>query len=135
MQIGRYTKLALILSTLGIIVTAYLTITHYTNVQVACPNTGVINCEKVLTSPYSNLLGVPLGIWGLAFFLIETGVLLWGNKDARVIYNGLGLAFVLYFFWIEYTVGAICIYCTTVHALVILLLALSIYGYGKERHS
>ncbi len=132
MKIGRYTKLALILSVLGIMVTVYLTIIHYTDLQVACPNTGVINCERVLDSPYANLLGIPLGVWGLAFFLIESGVLLFGNDDARVIYNGLGLAFVFYFFWVEYTVGAICIYCTTVHVLVIMLLILSIYMYKKE---
>ena len=131
MPLGKYTKIALFLSAIGMLVSLYLTITHYTNTQVACPNTGVINCEKVLSSPYAMMLGLPLGAWGMAFFVIETVILLWRNRDAAVIYNGIGLAFVFYLFWVEYVVGSICLYCTTIHALVISLFALSIYMHHK----
>lgn len=136
---SKFIKAALLLTLIGIAVTLYLTYTHYADQQVACPETGVICCSCVLNSQYANLLGVPLGIWGLGFFIIEAFVLLKGNADMRVIYNGIGLAFVFYFFWVEYTVQHICIYCTTVHALVIALLALSILFYkegpgGKGAH-
>src|SRR5580700_568709 len=44
----------LALSLCGLGVSVYLTVAHYTAPAVlACPDTGVINCEKVTTSPES----------------------------------------------------------------------------------
>jgi uncharacterized membrane protein len=127
MDNNQIQKLMLIIAVLGIIDTVYLTITHYTNTTVACPTVGIVNCENVLNSPYSTLIGIPLSLWGLFFFVIEIMLIFYTRgKDALLIYNGLGLGFVFYLLWIEYTLGSICIYCTAVHLFVLLLLILTI---------
>lgn len=52
---------------LGILNTAYLTITKLTNTIAACPTDG---CEKVLDSPYATLFGViPLSLVGLIAYI------------------------------------------------------------------
>lgn len=52
---------------LGILNTAYLTITKLTNTVTACPTDG---CEKVLESPYATLFGVvPLSLVGLIAYI------------------------------------------------------------------
>ena len=52
---------------LGILNTAYLTITKLTNTVAACPTDG---CEKVLDSPYATLFGViPLSLVGLIAYI------------------------------------------------------------------
>lgn len=133
MALGKLAKIALILAVIGLADASYLTIDHYTNMQVACPSSGVINCENVLNSPYSVLLGVPFAVWGLVFFIIELAVILVvKNKDIFVIYNGIGVAFVLYLIYTEYLIGNICIYCTLVHIIVTLTFIISILDYNAK---
>ncbi len=131
MNTGKFAKAALILSILGLAVSLYLVVAHYTNTPVACPKSGIIDCAKVLNSQFANLLGVPLGAWGAAFFIIEMLVVLYAGRDANVLYNGIGVAFVAYLLFAEYSLRAICIYCTSVHILVIALFLLSIYAYER----
>jgi hypothetical protein len=61
----------LALSAGGLGVSLYLTVAHYTtSVTLACPDTGLVNCEKVTTSPQSVLFGtVPVALLGLAFYV------------------------------------------------------------------
>ncbi|HEY0073992.1 MAG TPA: vitamin K epoxide reductase family protein [Abditibacteriaceae bacterium] len=35
-----------------------------------CEVTATINCDKVLTSQYAEVFGIPLGIYGLVYFLV-----------------------------------------------------------------
>ncbi|MEM3839384.1 MAG: vitamin K epoxide reductase family protein [Candidatus Micrarchaeaceae archaeon] len=126
-KIGQFASIALVLAVIGLADTTYLTIMHYTDRQVACPDSGIINCENVLSSQYASLIGLPLAVWGLFFFAIEIGIILAvANKDLLVIYSGIGVAFVIYLLYIEYLVGSICIYCTIVHIIVVVTFALSI---------
>lgn len=120
-------KFLILLALIGVADGVYLTVTHYLNVPVACPETGIINCQKVLSSQYSTIFGVPLGVFGTVFFAVEIVLLLYfKQKDLRVLYNGIGIGFVLYLLYIEYVLGAICIFCTLTHILVILLFAFSV---------
>lgn len=123
--------------TLGLAAATYLTIAHYTTTAtLACPETGVINCAKVTTSPYSVELGVPLALLGLIFFVVmlplqlpaawlKTGWLRWGRL-------ALASAGVLMVFWLLYVelfkLNAICLYCTAVHVLTILLFMQTLFG-------
>ena len=130
---SRLSAIMLILAVIGIIDSAYLTYSHYNGTPVACPESGVINCSKVLSSPYSAIFGVPLGVFGMIFFLIELFMVGKTGYENIALFNIIGIAFVFYLLYAEYVLGAICIYCTVVHALVALLLILSIYGYVQER--
>jgi uncharacterized membrane protein len=116
------------LSVLGLIISMYLTAYHYTSVvPLACPDTGIINCANVLNSPYAYLFGIPIAVFGVLFFVVEIYSLLRLGMDQRFLINSIGIGFVAYFIYLEYRIGNICIYCTTVHVIVVLLFALSLY--------
>lgn len=130
--------LGLAFTILGIAVATYLTVAHYTSPQtLACPETGVINCAKVTTSPYSVVLGVPLAVLGLAFFL---GMLplqvpaAWRSKQVwlrrgRLAYAASGVLMVFWLVYVElFKLSAICLYCTAVHVLTFLLFVLTAVG-------
>ncbi len=128
---AKLVKVALVLAAIGLADAAYLTIDHYTNIPVACPSVGIINCGDVLNSSYSSLFGVPFAVLGLVFFAIEIAVILLGNKDLLVLYNGVGIAVVAYLVYTEYLIGHICLFCTLVHVLVVTLFALSVVYYDS----
>jgi uncharacterized membrane protein len=119
------------LSVIGILASIDLTVAHYTTPTIlACPDTGVINCAKVTTSIYSQILGIPLPLLGLGFFIVMLALQLpkvWRSHNrtlrlGRLIFAGTGLIMV---FWLVYAelflVNAICLYCTAVHIMTILL--------------
>ncbi len=137
MDKGTIVKIAMALAIVGLVDSAYLTVAHYTNTPVACPNYGIVNCGNVLNSAYSVFFGVPIAVLGLLFFIVEVAVILLKNKDLFVIYNGIGVAMVIYFIYLEYLIGSICVYCTLVHALTALLFILSILyfesGENKDK--
>jgi uncharacterized membrane protein len=124
----------LVLSLGGLGVSLYLTIAHYaTATTLACPDTGVINCEKVTTSPQSVIFGIPVALLGLIFYLFMTGVnspWAWQANWPAVRWIRLGsliagVVFVLYLIYTELlTLDAICLWCTSVHVITVLLFAL-----------
>ncbi|HEY7268509.1 MAG TPA: vitamin K epoxide reductase family protein, partial [Dehalococcoidia bacterium] len=59
------------LSIAGIAVAAYLTSVHYASAPLACSTRGVIDCEQVLTSRYSEVLGIPWSVGGIIWFTIS----------------------------------------------------------------
>lgn len=131
----QLTTLALSLCGLG--VSVYLTVAQYTTpATLACPDTGVINCEKVTTSPQSVVFGiVPLAALGLGFYLFMTAVnspwawrtgwpvLRWVRLGSLIA----GVAFVVYLIYTElFTLDAICLWCTSIHIITFLLFALAV---------
>ena len=124
---------SLLLAVLGIPVSAYLTVEHYSSSSsLACPETGVVNCLKVTTSSYAELLGVPVALLGLLFFVGTAALCLpvawtstraWVHR-ARLAAVTAGAVFVLYLVWVElFRVDAICLWCTAVHVLAVALFA------------
>jgi uncharacterized membrane protein len=124
----------LLISIAGLAVSTYLTYEHFTaDSTLACPNTGVVNCVKVTTSEYSRILGIPVALLGLGFFAAMTVLSLpplWRTSSPwpsrlRVAAVVVGVAFVCYLIWAElFRIDAICLWCTVVHALTLLLFAL-----------
>ncbi|MGC8479095.1 MAG: vitamin K epoxide reductase family protein [Candidatus Micrarchaeia archaeon] len=126
----------LILSIIGLTVSIYLSIYHMLGIPLLCSTSGLINCSNVINSPFGYIAGIPVADFGVAFFVIEIGVLLFiSDPFAKIFINTIGLGFVFYFLYAEYTVGNICEYCTSVHIIVILLLILSIYLFKKDKDS
>ena len=130
---GKLYAAMLFLVMIGVVDTVYLTYSHYTGTPVACPDSGVVNCAKVLSSPYSTIFGIPLGLIGLVFFAIELFMLGRTSYENLMLFNIIGIATVFYLLYVEYVLGSICLFCTVVHILVTVLLVLSVYGYLKER--
>jgi uncharacterized membrane protein len=124
----------LVLSIAGLAVASYLTYEHFTaGTTLACPDTGVVNCVKVTTSEYSKLFGIPVALLGLGFFAAMTVLSLpplWRTPSPwpgrlRLAAVVVGVVFVCYLIWAElFRIDAICLWCTVVHALTLLLFAL-----------
>jgi uncharacterized membrane protein len=128
----------LLLCVAGLAVSGYLTLEHFdASVTLSCPDTGTINCQKVTTSQYSSLLGIPVALLGLAYFVVGMFLLLpsaWRSPDPALIYSrlawaALGVLMVLYLVWAEfYGVNAICLWCTSVHAITLALFAVVVFA-------
>lgn len=126
-------KYLLVLTIIGIADAVYLTGVHYFSVTLACPETGFINCQKVLSSQYASIIGIPVAVLGLVFFIGELVLLFkFKQKDLRLLYNGAGMGFVFYFLFAEYSLGAICIYCTLVHIVVTLLFVSCLINFREK---
>ena len=133
----------------GLGVSTYLTITHYdSSIPLACSDTGTINCALVTHSAESMVFGVfPVAVLGLAFYVFmaaATSPWAWRLKFPaltwiRIASVVVGIGFVLYLVYTElFTLDAICLWCTSVHALTFLLFVLIVSGaaagYGfRER--
>jgi len=136
-----------ILALAGLGVSIYLTIAHFnTSVTLACPATSTINCEKVTTSPESYAFGIPVAVLGLAFYVFLAVVnspwawritwppLRWVRVGSMVV----GMVFVLYLIYAElFSIGAICLWCTSVHVITFALFVLIVFGaaagYGTTK--
>lgn len=128
----------LVLAVAGLAVSAYLTYEHFTaSTTLACPDTGAINCVKVTTSSYSTVVGFPVALLGLFFFLAVSPLMLptawratqpWLSR-VRLLAVTLGVLFVLYLVWAElFRIDAICLWCTAVHGLTLALFACVLLG-------
>lgn len=125
-------SIMLALSVLGLLIAAYLVAYHYAGTPLYCPDSGAVDCQLVLGSGYSVLLGVPMAVYGLAFFIAEIAIVLHFNKEQMLLWNTIGLAFVFYLAYAEYMLGKICIYCTSIHVVVVLLFLASAYLFAKH---
>ncbi len=126
------------LSLLGLIDSTYLTITHYaTAVSLACPETNFINCQKVTTSSYSSIGGIPLVLLGLLFFITMIALQLpisWSSSNKLLVRLRVGISLIgiLSVFWLVYVefhlLNSICLYCTGVHIITFGLLINTLIG-------
>jgi uncharacterized membrane protein len=122
-----------VLAVAGLAVSAYLTIEHYTaSTTLACPETSVVNCQKVTTSAQSAVLGIPVALLGLLFFVAILPACLppaWRmNQPAvrwgRLLFALVGIGFVVYLVYAElFILNAICLWCTVVHVVTVALFA------------
>jgi uncharacterized membrane protein len=121
----------------GLGVSAYLTIVHYTSVPLVCSTSGAINCEQVLSSPYAVIVGttLPTSAAGMVWFAVTavlSGLRLAGPASPLVAslqlaWSAIGLVTVVGLVFIEIVVlGAICIWCTAAHTLVLAIFLLSL---------
>jgi uncharacterized membrane protein len=119
-----------LLAAFGLGVSVYLTVTHFDKVALVCSDSGTINCAKVTTSPQSVILGIPVAMLGLAYFvpmLLLCLPVAWRSTDRRVHVARLALAIVgvgmiLYLLIAElFIIKAICLWCSSVHVVTFLL--------------
>ena len=120
--------LFLIVVALGLADAVYLTYIHYANVPPYCPNTGIINCVKVTTSALSEIMGVPIAVLGLVWFALMGMLAVLGVNDAMTnIWSMIGAAAVVYSTTGMWLVKAICIWCTAMDVMIVLILALVVF--------
>ncbi len=87
-----YFSVILILILCGIVVSGYLSVSHYrvyTDIDYSsfCAISKAINCDTVSQSPYSIFLGIPVPIWGVIgyIFLLATLLLSFDIKSGKII--------------------------------------------------
>jgi uncharacterized membrane protein len=120
----RHLRLAaIVLAVLGLGVAAYLTYVHYEGVRPVCGLGG--NCEKVQTSEWSKLAGVPVALLGLLGY---AGILasLFVEREEALIAGALialvGFGFSAYLTYRElFSIDAICPWCVSSAVLMTLL--------------
>lgn len=130
--------MTLLLAAIGIGLGTYLTVTHYdTHVTLYCSGTGVVDCAKVTSSSESVFLGVPVAVWGLAYFVLALPFLVpaaWRSSSPLIRLGRLGgavggIGFVLWLVYAELVrIHHICLYCTGVHVVTLLLFLTIVYG-------
>jgi uncharacterized membrane protein len=129
----------LVLCALGLGVSGYLTYEHYTGSKsLSCPATGgIVNCLKVTTSIYDNIHGVPVAVLGLVFFAVMAVLQsppAWHSdrreiRIARVIWTLVGVGTALKLIYDElFKLDAICLWCTSVHVMSLLLFIATVFG-------
>jgi uncharacterized membrane protein len=129
---------ALVPAVLGLAASIYLTVEHYTaSTSFACPENATVNCQKVTSSSYSHLLGVPVALGGALYFVVMVALVsppAWRSPlldRLRVVAAGLGVVAVLYLLWAElFRIDAICLWCTVVHVCTVWLLGAVLWYAG-----
>jgi len=127
------------LSIIGFGLAGYLTYEHYTSsTTLNCPaGGGVVNCLKVTTSPYATIHGLPVALLGLIFFAVMIGLQsqrAWasaspGGRAGRLLWSLTGVGTAIWLVFAElFKLHAICMWCTAVHVVSLLIFALTAFG-------
>jgi uncharacterized membrane protein len=97
------------LALLGLAISIYLTWVHYAGIEPVC--TGISDCERVQSSSYAELVGIPvavLGIVGYAAILVSLRL----RVEVTALLAYLAVAFSAYLTWAElFRIDAICQWC------------------------
>jgi uncharacterized membrane protein len=120
----------------GLAVSVYLTVLHYQGVVPGCPTAGPINCDAVLSSRYAVLAGtsVPTSTLGILWFAVSAALWIAGRRQGIYAWSVTGLASVLALVFIEIVlVGAICLWCTAAHVLVLAQFLIAVTIWDRER--
>jgi uncharacterized membrane protein len=112
------------LAVAGLAIAGYLTWVHYAGVRPLCLASG--GCERVQSSRYAEVGGVPVAVVGVAGYLAILGSLAIGRDGGRLVTAFLafgGVAFSAYLTYVElFTIEAVCQWCVA-SALVITSIA------------
>ena len=97
------------LALLGLAISAYLTWVHYAGIEPVC--TGISDCERVQSSDYAELVGIPVAVLGLAGYSTILASL-WTRVEVTALLAYLAVAFSAYLTWAEvFKIDAICQWC------------------------
>jgi uncharacterized membrane protein len=121
------------LAALGLAISIYLTWVHYAGIEPVC--TGISDCERVQTSQYADLAGIPvavLGIVGYAAILLSLRT----RADVTALLAYLALAFSAYLTWAEvFRIDAICQWCVASALITLAIAALAtVRALGAPLH-
>ena len=132
------------LSTIGLLITTYLTIVKLNQSSVICPTKG---CEKVLSSPYAELNGIPLSLFGffayLSILLLAIALLFFKGKFTKKVKGKIQLLLciettivslisIYLIYLVFFIIKAVCIYCLVSALLSFSLFAISLLGFTWE---
>jgi uncharacterized membrane protein len=126
-----------VLCLLGLADSAYQAYTDLTSGGLLGCSAQADACVLVQHSVYAHVLGIPVAVLGVAFYVFMTVICsppAWRSSRPAVHRVRLaavvaGMLFVLYLVYREViTLGQICPYCTSVHIITFILFALVVYS-------
>jgi uncharacterized membrane protein len=130
---GKHQERVLPLASLGgLLVAGYLAYVETTLTEATCGIVG--DCNTVQQSPYAQILGIPIGVIGIAGYIAILAVWLYKrsaphDKRADLVLFGMaafGVLFSVYLTFLEpFVIGATCVWCLTSAVLMGLLLWLT----------
>jgi uncharacterized membrane protein len=129
----------LALALIGVADASYDSYAIYTAQALWCPPP-IDGCNTVASSPYARILGVPLGYFGVLYYvgmvvvsvLLASAPLSRGPRAVALAYATVGLVASGIFFYIQATyIHAFCIYCMISALLTILLFVTSVMLYRR----
>jgi uncharacterized membrane protein len=124
---------------IGLTVALYDSYAIYNGQLLWCPPP-IDGCNEVAASPYARILGLPVGYYGVVYYLYMFGLAALlaydptspGLRNGAVFYASLGVLFSLYFMSLQLGyIRAFCIYCL-VSALMTALLAVAAFAHLKS---
>lgn len=137
------------LSLIGIADAGYLTYEKYAGIIPPC--TPGFQCEAVLSSPYASLLGIPLSVFGLVYYLVVCSLAIWHflqleekppqrtALDILTVVSIAGFGFSLYLvFVMGIILKAWCLYCLVSAATsttIFLVTQLYVHSFTQESNS
>jgi uncharacterized membrane protein len=120
----------------GVAVSVYLTVQHYQGVVPGCPVVGPVTCDAVLSSKYAVIAGtsLPTSALGIAWFVVASALWIGGWRRPIYAWAGAGLAFAIVLVFVEIVlIGAICLWCTAAHVLVLAQFLIALTIWQRER--
>jgi Predicted membrane protein len=131
---------SLVLASLGILDASYLLVYKLTNNNAMCLGNG--GCHDVNFSPYSQIAGIPVSLFGLAAYLVMAVILLLEGRLKIVKDNGplaifgislAGTVFTGYLTWIElYVIHKLCPFCVATAIIITLIFILAVIRLVKQ---
>ena len=117
-----------IVGLIGLGISGYLTYVHYADVAPICTGSG--SCEKVQSSRYAELAGIPVAVLGLIGYLAILATALADAELPRMAGATLalaGLGFSLYLTYLElFVIDAICQWCLASAVMTAILAGLTV---------
>jgi uncharacterized membrane protein len=119
----------LVLSLIGVGIAGYLTYIHFAGLEPFCVG-GHGACERVQSSPWSELAGVPVAVLGLAGYLAILLSLVLPEDPGRSVAALLSLVGAGFSAWLTYVeiakIEAICQWCVASAVIMALLAVVSV---------
>ena len=118
----------IILSVLGLLVSLIIRLYIESGDQLAgCKVGSFFNCDLVINSAYGKVFGIPLSLLGAFYFICLLAFYIVDYRNDLIIAgtNIIGMLSVVNFVYLEiFVLDHFCLYCTSVHIIVILIFLL-----------
>lgn len=141
LQLNKWLPWAfVILGFIGFLDASYMTVSHYTGTAVNCSITE--GCDEVLSSKYSVILGVPMALFGMlyylfilvtAFFYLETGKK--GALKILTFTTAFGFLFSCWLVYLQFfVIKSICQYCmlSAINSTILFIFGLSLVSSWRS---
>jgi uncharacterized membrane protein len=128
--LGGVRRAVIVLSVIGIAIAGYLTWVHYGHLEVICVSGGG-GCEKVQSSDYAELAGIPVAVLGLIGYVGILGSVLVLERELGKLVSAflalVGFGFSMYLTWAElFRINAICQWCVASATIMTILMVLTL---------